>query len=130
MFKSFRKSWVCGIIGVALLALSTLTSGSALTCPSKMPRNSDSHTEWLARSLREIQSVKVGMTRRELLGVFTTEGGLSSRTIRKYIYRGSPYIKVDVEFERIGGSRDSRPESLDDKIIKISRPYLENPISD
>src|SRR5882672_6754324 len=61
------------------------------------------HAEWIASSLKEIQKIKVGMTRGELLKVFTTEGGLSTRTSRTYVYQPCSYIKVDVEFEPVGG---------------------------
>jgi len=59
--------------------------------------------------------------------VFTEEGGLSRRTQQKYAYRHCPYIKVDVEFSPLEDAQDKSPG---DKIVKISRPYLEYSISD
>jgi hypothetical protein len=94
------------------------------------------HTEWIARSLKEMQTIKVGMTRRDLLMVFTTEGGLSTRTGRIYVYRECPNIKVDVEFNPVGppggtGTEEISPmESADDVITRISRPYLARSILD
>jgi hypothetical protein len=41
------------------------------------------HTHWFAASLKEMQTVKVGMSRGELLKVFTTEGRLSTVRQRK-----------------------------------------------
>jgi hypothetical protein len=35
----------------------------------------EEHTEWIASALRSIQTIKVGVTRSELMKVFTTEGG-------------------------------------------------------
>jgi hypothetical protein len=67
--------------------------------PSSESRATDEHTEWIAKSLREIESIKVGMMRADLLSVFNQEGGISTRTRRRYAYRDCPYIKVDVEFE-------------------------------
>jgi hypothetical protein len=88
------------------------------------------HTEWLGKTLKEIQTIKLGMSRRDLVRLFVAEGGLgSSGRSRTYLYRECLYIKVDVEFEpvqRIGKSK----EFPDDKIIKISRPYLGNPTID
>ena len=43
-----------------------------------------------------------GMTRADLLKVFTTEGGLSTGLNRTYVYRECQYIKVDVDFEPVG----------------------------
>ena len=99
-------------------------------------QRSEEHTEWIAKSLKEMEQIKVGMTRAELLKVFRTEGGLSTGLNRKYVYRECPYIKVDVEFESVGRPpRDDRGrvtlvEADGDLIKKISRPYLEWSIMD
>jgi hypothetical protein len=69
--------------------------------------------------LREISTIKVGMTRRELSALFTTEGGISTASQRTYVYRQCPYIKVDVEFEPVGVR-----EADEDTIVRLSRPYL------
>src|SRR6266851_1561631 len=42
------------------------------------------HVQWVANALKEIESIKVGMTRRDLLRVFTTEGGISTPSSRQY----------------------------------------------
>jgi hypothetical protein len=63
-------------------------------------------------------TIKPGMTRSDLLTVFATEGGLSTRTHQTYVLKQCPMIKVDVEFEVSG-------KEAEDKITGISRPYLE-----
>ena len=78
------------------------------------------HTEWIANALLSIQTVRVGMTRADLLKVFTTEGGISSPSWRTYVFRECPYIKVDVKFD----SATRHEELATDKITEISRPYL------
>ena len=94
------------------------------------------HTEWVAESLREMETVRVGMTRAELLRVFATEGGLSTGLSRTYVYRECPYIKLDVEFEPVGRSaRDTEGrvtlvESDEDLISRISKPYLDWSVDD
>jgi hypothetical protein len=65
-----------------------------------------------------IATIKPGMTRSDLLRVFTTEGGLSTRTHRTYVLKPCPTIKVDVEFSISGNEAE-------DKITQISRPYLD-----
>jgi hypothetical protein len=75
-----------------------------------------------------METIKVGMTRTDLLKVFTEEGGLSSRESRTYGYRECRYFKVDVEFrsvERPGGDEFGR-----DVIVKISRPYVHRMVVD
>jgi hypothetical protein len=117
------------LISVLVFGLVTFISVAAVL-PASESCGTDEHTEWVAKSLKEIESVKVGMTRVDLLKVFKEEGGLSTRTWRRYAYRDCPYIKVDVEFEPIGEPEDKLSESPKDKIIKISKPFLEWSIID
>ena len=116
---------------ILLLAFGLVTFVSAAPIfPSLKSCGTDEHTEWIARSLKEIQSVKVGMTRGDLLRVFKEEGGISTRTWRRYVYRDCPYIKVEVQFEPVGDPENKLSQSLRDKIIKISKPFLEWSIMD
>ena len=123
---------------VAVVAVASLfalvVSVSALSMRNS--QSSQEHTEWIAKSMKEMEQIKVGMTRADLLKVFTTEGGLSTGLNRRYIYRECPYIKVDVEFEPVGrAARDAQGrvtliEADGDMIKKISQPYLEWSIMD
>ena len=71
---------------LALIALAFLfalvISVSALSVRDS--QRSQEHTEWIAKSLREMEKIRVGMTRGDLLKVFTTEGGLSTGLNRRY----------------------------------------------
>ena len=99
--------------------------------PAQSSQRSREHTEWVAKSLREMQQIKVGMSRADLLKVFTTEGGLSTGLNRTYVFRECPLIKVDVEFDPVGrpageGEGKVTPvEENKDLIKKISKPYLD-----
>jgi len=75
------------------------------------------HAQWVGNVLAWIETIKPGMTRSDLLRVFTTEGGLSSRTHRTFVLKECRTIKVDVEFSGSG-------DEAEDKITQISRPYL------
>jgi hypothetical protein len=88
------------------------------------------HAHWVASVLRWTYDIKPGMTRKDLLRVYTVEGGLSTRTHRTYVLKGCPGIKVDVEFVPVGNEQDGLTQSLNDKIQKISKPYLEYSIYD
>jgi hypothetical protein len=92
------------------------------------PYNSD-QGRWIVAHLPELESIKIGMTRRELLTVFMEEGGMSWRTWNHYAYRKCPFVKVSVEFTPVGDA-DGGIGSLDDRIKTISRPYLELIIAD
>ena len=119
--------------------LSTLTVSAwtsiELTQSSQEPC-SQSHQAWVSQALEKIESVKPGMTRSELLKVFTTEGGLSTGLHRTYISRDCPYFKVTVDFEAIGRpsrDKDGRVTLVEDSrdiIVSVSPPYLQFAIAD
>ena len=111
----------------AIAFLCMILAAMALPQSENEPSNSGSdedHTEWIASALRSIQTIKIGMTRSELMEVFTTEGGLEFKNAtasqRTYVYRRCPYIKVDVKLA-ISNPDDDSPT---DRITEISQPYL------
>lgn len=97
---------------------------------------STDHTTWVANVLKRMMTIETGMTRETLLTIFTTEGGLSTGLQRTYVSQDCPYFKVDVEFDAVGRpSRDADGrvaliEDSRDRIVKISRPYLQFSIID
>jgi len=95
--------------------------------PNATPYDSD-QARWIRENLPELESIKVGMTRRDFLNVFMEEGGLSTRTQQRYVYRKCGYVKVDVEFTPVGDPSGS--PGPDDRIAKISKPFLELAIMD
>jgi hypothetical protein len=103
---------------------------SADTPSARQEQCPQEHRQWVAQALQKMQSIQTGMTRKELLEVFTTEGGLSTGLHRTYVSQECPYFKVDVEFEAVGRpSRDGEGrvtlvEDNRDVIVKISKPYL------
>ncbi len=117
------------VVVIAASTLGLVLTASALSGQS--PSQPQEPTEWIAHSLKEIQTVKVGMTRADLLKVFTTEGGLSTGLNRTYVYRKCQLIKVDVEFEPVGrpardaDGRVTLIEANEDVIKRVSKPYLE-----
>jgi hypothetical protein len=80
--------------------------------------------------MEAIDAIKPGMTRADLLTVFTVEGGISTRARRTYVYRLCPYIKVEVDFTPVTNPDDRLTEMSDDKILKLSRPYLQYSVTD
>jgi hypothetical protein len=81
-------------------------------------------TQWIGKVLRQIRQIRPGMTRKDLLTVFTTEGGLSTRTERTYVYKVCPYIKVTVHFKTREGKSSALGEDPDDTIESLSQPFL------
>jgi len=76
---------------------------------------------WVAKVIRRLDGVKVGMRRRELAGLLVQQGGLSTRTQRTYVSVECPYIKVDVTFKAAG---DGVAESPEDVVAGVSKAYL------
>jgi len=76
------------------------------------------------------------MTRKDLLVVFTTEGGLPTGLRRTYVSQECPYCKVDVEFQAVGRpnrDREGRVTLVEDDrdiIVKLSSPYLQFNVMD
>jgi len=83
-----------------------------------------------------METIKPGMTRQDLLEVFSTEGGLSTGSRRTFVSRDCPCFKVVVEFKAVArpGSDNAGyvtlVEDSRDTIVKISQPYLQFSIGD
>jgi hypothetical protein len=52
------------------------------------------HANWISSVLAWIPDVKPGMTRKDLIKVFTTEGGLSNRSRRTYVLKQCPTSRL------------------------------------
>ena len=87
-------------------------------------------TKQIFAILAECHKIKPGMPRAELLKVFATEGGLSTARHRTYVYRGCPYIMIDVEFTPSEPGQNVLEERPTDIISKVSKPYLDWSIID
>ena len=118
-----RKSFLIVALVVSVIGFVLRTHGQRSQSPNL------SHREWVIGVLKETKSITVGMTRKDVLNVFTTEGGISTRLSQTYVYRDCPYIKVDIQFEAIQAPNDHR-ERLDDKIVSLSKPYLDYSVAD
>jgi len=123
------------------LALLSIIAGSATSSvrmartASQDPRRQD-YNAWVAHTLEKMETVKPGMTREELLKVFTTEGGLSTGLHQTFVSQDCPYFKVDVDFKAVGRpeqddeGRVTLEEDSRDIIVEVSRPYLRLTVAD
>jgi hypothetical protein len=106
-----------------LLFISTFL-GFAQTSEETRSDDGQRYLQWLSKSLASVQTIKIGMTRRDLLTLFRRDGGLQSIKSERYVYKQCPVIKVDVSFST------HTTDHLDDRIESISKPYLEDPYFD
>jgi hypothetical protein len=113
-------------LALAFACFLAISSSFGFAQTSEQTRSDDGqkYLQWLSKSLASAQTIKVGMTRRDLLTLFKEDGGVQSIKSERYVYKQCPIIKVDVSF-----SIDTA-DHLDDRIERISKPYLENPYSD
>jgi len=121
-----------------LLASAAIGGATALEAGSTgdVGQCSQSHVDWVAEVLKRMQTIKPGITRKALLTVFRTEGGLSTGLRRTFVSRDCPYFKVDVEFQAVGrpdrneDGRVTLVEANEDIILKVSTPYLQFSVAD
>ena len=124
------------LLALALLAAALIGPSVHATSRLGQTPGSPDHAAWVAAALKRMQTIQPGMTREDLLKVFTTEGGLSTGLQRTFASQDCPYFKVDVQFDTVGRpNRDSSGrvtlvEGNLDIIVKIARPYLQFTISD
>lgn len=110
--------------------------GLIVVTPSGAQQTTVAHVVWVGEVLQRMQTIKPGMTRKTLLTVFTTEGGLFTGLRRTFVSRDCPYFKVNVEFQAVGrpardeDGRVTGAEGDDDIILKLSAPYLQFSVRD
>jgi hypothetical protein len=122
-----RLAWIASALFA--MAVVNVPAQESLNDSSRDSLIDRAHMKWVDHVMRSISTIKPGMTRRDLVAVFNEEGGLSTRTQRRYVYKHCPYIKVEVNFDPVGKT-DMTVENPEDRIVKISRPYLEYAIGD
>lgn len=111
----------------------TLFAGAALSAPGLLQgqiSDPQEHIAWVGQVLKRMLTIRHGMTREQLLTVFTVEGGLYDSLHRTFVSKDCPYFKVDVVFETTGGSVQNDSENAQDRIQTISRPYLQFSVID
>jgi hypothetical protein len=87
----------------------------------------EDRSQWIEHVMHSISAIKPGMTRKSLSRMLIEDGGLQVRQHTRYLYKPCPYIKVEIEF---APADEGSTWSPDDKVISISRPYLEYPAAD
>ena len=82
--------------------------------------------------LKVFESITNGMSRAEVEREFQMDGGLQSASPVRFIHSGCPNFKVNVEFDfkRNGADQNRAVIGKEDKVIRVSRPYLERPFMD
>jgi hypothetical protein len=99
--------------------------------PDSASHETENHCQWLARRIEELQSIKVGMTRREVekalkIGVdnFYYASSRRNRSASRYEHPDCSYIQVDIQYRL---AKDSRTATYPDEdcVSKVSQPLLD-----
>ena len=130
------------VLGLACFLPKPSTSATQGKVYPLLSKEELKHQEWLRDRIEEAHSIKVGMTRADLLKVFEPDGGLQRIPPEIYVLRNCSLIKVRAQFEFPKGmSREDFPHGIDLfeeasgksfpintklKISEISKPYLES----
>jgi hypothetical protein len=82
--------------------------------------------------LRDFENIRVGMTRAEVLARFQIDGGIHSASEMRFVHPLCSYCKVTVKFDFIRDSQDQNRAIMaeTDRVVAVSRPYLERPFAD
>lgn len=147
-----KKGFMTKLLLLSCLLLTVLYFGNR----SQGVKYSSGSSDQCSDKYSEATSVKVGMTRADLIKLFEVDGGIQPILPSRYVLKSSNIIKVDVEFEvpenvkgriipeglrnEMERSRDSQSKSYPKdyqfvpneklKIKSISKPYLESPFQD
>ena len=91
-----------------------------------------SNVEFAGGCLKVFESITNGMTRAEVEKNFTLDGGLQGASPVRLLHPACPMFKVNVEFDFKRNAADQNRAVIgkDDKVIRVSRPYLERPFLD
>ena len=114
--------------GSAVLLLFCMIGAVAQqSSPNDQQLADQQHGQWIEMVMNSFSAIKPGTARKDLPHSVVSDGGLSFRTQGRFVYRHCRYIKVDIEFQAVDERSEFSPE---DKVVKVSRPYLEYPFSD
>ena len=127
-----------GLLLCVVLVSGVATSSVAGVSPPSTRQDTrlQGHVDWVVQSLTRMQTIKAGMTRADLVKVFTVESG-GIQTGRVFVFRDCPYFKVSIEWEPTGrvptgttlAEREAFINGMPTDVIKtISRPYIQGMI--
>jgi hypothetical protein len=112
---------------VPLLAFAVLDGSNPLRAAAQDEQDSSqARVAWVQRILERMQTIKPGMTRKQLLEIFTDSGGISAPDQAEFVSRDCSFFRVNITF-RLTGKADAQGRRLDspsDVILTMSQFYL------
>ena len=98
----------------------------------KQTREAVIDTSRVEQCLRDFESITNGMTRAGVETRLRHDGGLQGASPVRFVHPECPYFKIDVEFDfkRDASDGNRAVENKNDRVVRVSKPYLERPFSD
>jgi hypothetical protein len=89
-------------------------------------------TTGVEKCLADFESVKAGMMRCEVEAKLTMDGGIQGVSPVRFAHPTCPYFKINVEFDfqKNAADQNRAVRGKDDKVIRVSKPYIERPSLD
>src|SRR5258706_9408681 len=117
----FKKVFSCVTIW---LLFCLIVSGSAFS--PQQCTDEENFSKHLGQCMAEARKITVRMTRAEIPQSFKHDGGLEFFPQSRYLIKDCFGVKIDVDF----ALRRDRAWDPADKVVRISKPYLEEPFAD
>jgi len=104
------------------------TDGKIAVDQLVIPKN----VEVAGECFKNFEAIKNGMTRAEVEKKLAMDGGLQFVSPMRFIDPGCPGFKINVgfEFQKDAADQNRAISAKDDKVINVSRPYLERQFTD
>ncbi len=112
MYYTKRASWMAAI---AFLAVSL--------SHSQQPAVSTDSCQMVLRALTAYSQLEPGMLRAEVEKDFLMDGGISSRSEGRYVYKECIYIKLEVEYEPAEERGVGSPRDVVKTLSKLTIDY-------
>jgi hypothetical protein len=112
-----------------LLLVTLVVISALIIAEGKGERPGADQCGTLPLALEKIEQIKQGDSRSKVEHDFQEDGGLNQRERTRYSFKRCRFIKIDVDFAFPKNS-DLGNFAPTDKILHVSRPYLEYPIQD
>lgn len=117
----------------ALACIGFLTLFAALALAGDQPEKEEAqHAGWVLACLKDFESIKAGMTREQVEKKFPMDGGLQTASPTRFVHPQCRYFKIEVGFEFQRDETDGNRAVMGktDKVIAVSKPYLERAVTD
>jgi hypothetical protein len=115
--------------GLTTIALLTMW-GPCGNAVQDRPSSPDECCAIVTKAIDSVNKIKKDMLRSEVEKEFRLEGGLFSRNQTFYVYKNCPFIKIKVAFELDPSYTDFVTGSPKDRVLSVSKPYLEYSVAD